>query len=158
MTVKIGALYYEYDEFGKLRKRRGKGFIKLWPDKDGYMKYALNQQSGTVNVIFHRLVWELFRGPIPTHMTVDHIDNDRSNNSIDNLQLLTVEENAVKGNARCWLAISPEGVEHRVYNLQQFCRDHNLNPSHMREVAHGKYWSKSQTYKGWKCYESNSWV
>jgi len=38
----------------------------------------------------------VFNGEIPDSLYVDHIDNDPSNNKIDNLQLLTLPENLRK--------------------------------------------------------------
>lgn len=46
----------------------------------------------------HRLVYEAFHGPIPFGLTVDHIDSEKLNNRLENLQLLTREENTRKGN------------------------------------------------------------
>lgn len=54
----------------------------------------------------HRLVWMAFRGVIPDDMQVDHIDNDRTNNSLTNLQLLTVADNSRKI-SRSWHVDSP---------------------------------------------------
>jgi hypothetical protein len=65
------------------------------------------------------------------------------------LQLLTPEENAIKGNARNWLVSNPDGEEFEVYNLEQYCRENNLHAGHLREVSKGKLLQ----YKGWKCYE-----
>lgn len=40
----------------------------------------------------HRYVWEYYNGKIPSGYEIHHIDFDRSNNDISNLQLLTREE------------------------------------------------------------------
>ena len=51
----------------------------------------------------HRFVFECFRGDIPPELQVHHIDNDKLNNCIDNLQLLTPVANCQKapvGNRR----------------------------------------------------------
>lgn len=44
----------------------------------------------------HRLVYHHFKGCIPDTLVVDHIDNDKKNNHISNLQLLTRSENIKK--------------------------------------------------------------
>lgn len=36
----------------------------------------------------HRVVWEMFFGPIPEDLIVDHIDGNGENNRIDNLRLV----------------------------------------------------------------------
>ena len=42
---------------------------------------------------WHRLVFEYFNGPIPDGMEIDHINNKRDDNRIENLQLLSHKEN-----------------------------------------------------------------
>lgn len=44
-------------------------------------------------ISIHRLVWETFKGEIPEGMVIDHIDGNRSNNSLSNLRLVTQSEN-----------------------------------------------------------------
>lgn len=41
----------------------------------------------------HRVIWELFNGPIPDGLQVDHIDRDPSNNILENLRLVTASGN-----------------------------------------------------------------
>lgn len=41
----------------------------------------------------HNVVWKLFHGNVPENHVVDHIDLDKSNNSIDNLRVCTIAEN-----------------------------------------------------------------
>lgn len=146
----IGELEYVITPCGQILKRRGKGLIKQFPDKDGYLKFASTQDSGTVNRFVHRIVYEAFVGPIPPGWTVDHIDEDKTNNHYSNLQLLTAVDNVVKGNARHWLAVSPEGQLVEIYNLRQFCRDHGLHKAHFYDVLNGK--PKYKAHKGWRKY------
>jgi hypothetical protein len=47
----------------------------------------------------NRLVYTAFYGEIQDNLQIDHIDNDRSNNHIDNLQALTPSENSIKARA-----------------------------------------------------------
>jgi hypothetical protein len=41
----------------------------------------------------HRVVWEVVHGDISEGMQIDHRNGDRSDNSIENLRLVTPEEN-----------------------------------------------------------------
>ena len=48
------------------------------------------------NFKVHRLVYELFVGPIPPKYIVDHIDNVKTNNRVENLQAISQSENILK--------------------------------------------------------------
>lgn len=54
--------------------------------RDDSTGYYLN---GTIHQRMHRYVWEYYCGKIPEGFQVHHIDGDKSNNSIDNLALMT---------------------------------------------------------------------
>jgi hypothetical protein len=41
----------------------------------------------------HRFVWECWNDMIPFEMCIHHMDNDKRNNHLDNLQMVTDEEN-----------------------------------------------------------------
>ena len=46
--------------------------------------------------LVHTFIWRAFNGPIPEGYEVDHIDNNRLNFRLDNLQLLTKSANNQK--------------------------------------------------------------
>lgn len=66
-------------------------------DKDGYLETCISIVENGIHKRIakrtHRLIWETFYGNIPNDLTIDHIDNNPKNNSLDNLRLLTREEN-----------------------------------------------------------------
>lgn len=128
------------DEFGNILNQKGTDFVVTPLCKDGYKRFR--------NKYVHRLVYEAYVGDIPEGMTVDHIDGDKLNNHHSNLQLLSPEDNAIKGNAKTWYVVSPDGEEYQVVNMEQFCKDMGLHAAHMRQVAAGKPNYKS--YKGWR--------
>ena len=41
----------------------------------------------------HRIVWEAFNGPIPEGMQVNHINEDKLDNRLENLSLMSPKEN-----------------------------------------------------------------
>lgn len=57
--------------------------------KDGYPQIKLNNKSQSV----HRVVWTQHFGEIPKHLTVNHIDGDKMNWDISNLELLSQGDN-----------------------------------------------------------------
>lgn len=42
----------------------------------------------------HRIIWNMFRGPIPDNMEIDHINGIRDDNRLVNLRLATRSQNA----------------------------------------------------------------
>lgn len=58
----------------------------------GYKTIGINGKRDYL----HRVVYETYIGAIPKDLVIDHIDGDRYNNSLDNLQLLTRSKNSLK--------------------------------------------------------------
>ena len=54
----------------------------------GLNYYLCGQYFQKNGVRLHRVVWQYFNGPIPKGSHVHHIDGNRSNNDITNLQLM----------------------------------------------------------------------
>lgn len=69
-------------------------------DRYGYLTFTISYMEDNKRIVkypsVHRFVYETFNGPIPSDMTVDHIDNNKSKNGVNNLQQLTSIENGVK--------------------------------------------------------------
>lgn len=150
MIKEIGGLPYYVDHCLQIHKRRGTGVLKLFPDKDGYLKVVICNK-GTYNYIYHRLVWEWVHGIIPDGMTVDHIDGDKLNNHPSNLQLLSAEDNAIKGNAKVWIVVDPDGNPFIVHNLQGWCKARGFHRTHL--ISTSKHNSRNKFYKGYKAYD-----
>lgn len=57
--------------------------------------------------LVHRLVWKTFVGPIPEGMQINHKDENKSNNSLENLEVVTPKQNMNFGtrNIRASLSI-----------------------------------------------------
>lgn len=56
----------------------------------GYIQIAL---SGRHNKYAHRMIWEYVNGPIPKDMQINHINGDKTDNRIANLELVTPQQN-----------------------------------------------------------------
>ena len=55
----------------------------------GYIEARLCRKGKVRSFRVHRLVWEAFKGSIDDGYHIDHMDNDPSNNRLDNLQCLS---------------------------------------------------------------------
>ena len=64
--------------------------LKPWVTNSGYKQVNINRKSEYL----HRVIIEAFRGK--SDMQVDHIDGNKNNNTLKNLQYLTHQENTAK--------------------------------------------------------------
>lgn len=78
---------------GKLFSKKTNRFLKGKIDNAGYQIYALTFSSGKKYLAAHRLVAEYFI-PNPKNLpVVNHIDSNRLNNNVSNLEWVTYKEN-----------------------------------------------------------------
>lgn len=78
--------------------KKDKTILNSGISDNGYAVMVLYNNGKKKNLAMHRLVWDCF-GDSPRNnrkLQVDHIDENKQNNRIDNLQLLTNRENSTK--------------------------------------------------------------
>lgn len=92
--------YYEVSSIGRVKNvAQGKGRVigKILSTRSknnkGYVQIQLYKGGKAKTVKLHRLVAEAFLGPMPPDLTTDHIDGDKNNNHISNLEYVTNKEN-----------------------------------------------------------------
>ena len=61
--------------------------------KDGYYEFNLCKNSKRKKFKLHRLIYEAHYGTIPDKMIIDHINGIRTDNNIENLRLVTNQQN-----------------------------------------------------------------
>jgi hypothetical protein len=74
-----------------------RGFaLKPLPTNCGYFRVAVRLPGdGMKKRLIHRVVWEAVNGPIPDGLQINHKNGDKSDNRIENLELVTASENVV---------------------------------------------------------------
>lgn len=89
--------YYGYEVFedGTILNKDGSA-KKLNISPKGYLKSNFYYNRRLNCHLAHTFIWRAFNGDIPKGYEVDHIDNDRTNNKLNNLQLLTKSQNNQK--------------------------------------------------------------
>lgn len=94
---------------GNMRKVGGKTLSQK-TKKNKYKEVALylEPQLGK-SMYVHRLVYMAFKGEIQNGMHINHIDGDKSNNNISNLELVTPSENTIHA---CNLGLMKNPVFH----------------------------------------------
>jgi len=87
--------YFDYHKDGKLVWKKSTGRMKIG-DEAGNLNH-----HGYIRILFqgkkygaHRLIWVWHCGDIPMDKQIDHMDKNRSNNKIENLQLATNAQNS----------------------------------------------------------------
>lgn len=138
---------YEYDD-GLLMNKAGHIYYNM--DKDGYIRVRRAGKEYRA----HRLIWELFNGPIPEGMLIDHIDGDILNNRIENLRLATRQQNNVnsKGSGRYAKGVVKNGKKFRA-RMQLMGKFIELGSYDTEEEASEAYKNKAKEIHGEFAYE-----
>lgn len=72
--------------------------VKQYIHANGYKLVRVMNDFGKVgNVGVHRLVYQAFYGTYPKHLEINHKDEDKSNNNVENLEVITHAENVNYG-------------------------------------------------------------
>ena len=129
IVLENGKVYRELKD----RCRLIKGTLR----SNGYLQLTIKNK--TIKV--HRLVIEAFKGK--SDLTVDHIDGNKLNNSLDNLQYLTREENLIKSIA---IPIYYDNVKYRSTN--ELARKLNVSKNTIKYNLnkYGSYKGKKLNY------------
>lgn len=78
---------------GKDRMGRCRNTVLRPSNRNGYRGVTFSVENKTTTVSIHRVMWEAFNGPIPRGMQINHLNGDRTDNRLDNLELCTPSEN-----------------------------------------------------------------
>ena len=86
---------YGANKFGQIFNKKNKRCSIGCIHTSGYMATRLSQIGLPCKQYFiHRFVFECIKGNIPNKMEINHIDSNKQNNCINNLELMTRSENA----------------------------------------------------------------
>lgn len=143
--------------------------LKPWIDAGGY--YTVNPwthggSKGRIKV--HRLVALTFLGECPKGLEVNHIDGNKLNNCVTNLEYITHSENA-KHAFRLGLNHSPllgrKGIGHKKHKLAEeqvsailldkrfqkvIANDYNVSQCTISNIKTGKIWGQVHHIEYWE--------
>ena len=145
---------YASDENGNIIN-----IIKKVPHKGnkthrGYLNINIRKhgQSGQKGTQAHRFIWECFNGVIPEGKVIDHINNNKEDNRLCNLQLITQQQNCKKSakdrdysfaahnheNKKCVKAVNKDTNEVTYYYSMSAVQQHlGINAGIVKMVAEG---------------------
>lgn len=110
-----GFLKYEISSLGRVINIRTKKILKPQIGKHGYYQVCLHRDdSGTLNKRIHRLVIENFKEPIVGKECCNHIDGNKLNNNLDNLEWSSPLENSSHASR---IGLYREGDKHGKTNI-----------------------------------------
>lgn len=83
---------------GTISSKRFKSIQNMGTVRDGYNRVAVPCSDGVYRYVSaHRVIWETVYGESDLNLTINHKDGDTLNNSIENLELISNEENTFHG-------------------------------------------------------------
>jgi hypothetical protein len=69
---------------------------------DGYFRYNLGGRINGKPLMFHRIMWELKKSPIPDGYEINHLCNNRGCCNVDHLECIEKSEHKVLTNTQRW--------------------------------------------------------
>lgn len=151
---------YLIEESGKISKR-----VRAWDKKIkkplfkpmGYTDdkgYRRLEYKGR-NLRIHRIIWAKFKGYLRKDLVINHIDGNKSNNAVSNLELVTQSSNALHCYSRLerkaprsklswteaneirelWSQKTLEGQ--RAYTQKKLCEKYGISKGRMSEICNG---------------------
>ena len=166
-------------ENGKVFATRGPGGVELDIPKEmngsivnGYKVVNIRNGETKIQCRVHRIIWIAAHGIIQDGYVVDHINNDKQDNRLCNLQLLTPQENSQKAKNDGLYKIHDKAgqaiITDEIHDLIQFVYKTNdcsirqlssifgLSKSRIHQIIHDEPWtdigdwvdSKGKKHKG----------
>jgi len=139
--------YYQVTDQGRVWSVKNKMFIKLWSNTKGYLRTELYVEGIRTRFLVHRLVMLTFN-PIENHTSfeVDHIDNNKQNNRLDNLQWISPQLNLIKRdenrgtlNTKKVFAIK-QAWTFEDHNLDSICDKFNISKGQGIDILEDRRW------------------
>lgn len=84
---------YAITSCGKVYSYKAKKFLKLFNRPDGYLSVGLSKNNKETKFLIHRLVAEAYIPNPENLLFVNHKDEDKTNNCINNLEWISHKDN-----------------------------------------------------------------
>lgn len=136
--------YIEYDNLKEL---------KLSKDSNGYLRVSLSLNKKQYTKRVHRLVAETYIPNLNDLLVVNHINQIKQDNRIENLEWTTQQQNSEHSNCKYLYTIKniKTNSTFEVKNLNLWCKQYNLHESHLRET-----YTKNNQHKDFRIIKKES--
>ena len=151
--------YYKVSNLGNIFSIRSKRLLIVKPKYTGYMDIELNIYGKVYYKRVHRLVAEAFI-PNPHHKEqVNHLDGNKLNNKVSNLEWATQSENMIHAYATGLEIAVPRNVKHRLYcdndsilfdTVKKLSEDSGLTKDKIKYLKRTNLEISTGKYKGYK--------
>lgn len=88
---------YEVSNLGKVRNIKSGRLLKPWIIQSGYLGLCLYENNKRKNLLLHKIIATAFIDNPEEKPCVNHIDENKLNNDLSNLEWCTVRENNMHG-------------------------------------------------------------
>ena len=140
---------YQVSSYGRIRSRFK--ILKKQKHKQGYELVGLSKNGITKRYLVHRLVAEAFIKNVDNKPEVNHIDGNKLNNDLSNLEWVTRSENTKKAYDNKQLValgkpkLTPELVKEirenkENLNREQLARKYNVSCGCIQHIRRGRTW------------------
>ena len=161
--------YYKHPKFSNYAASKDGDVINVKKNKVmsmiknncGYLHFNIyNKDLKKIKTnLQHRFVYEVFNGKIPSHLEIDHLNENKTDNRIKNLQLLTHKQNVEKSKNKPIISINLKtGEEKRFKSLTKASEELNIFESNISAICKNKNKTATSKKDGCKytfCYLGN---
>ena len=145
-----GVKFYKHPEFsnyaaskdGVVINVKNNKIISMSKNNSGYLFFSIYNKNLKKTKTFyqHRFVYEVIKGKIPSNFEIDHINGNKTDNRIKNLQLLTHKQNIEKSKNKPIISTCIQtGEERRFKSVKTTGIELDINSSHISKVCKKKY-------------------
>ena len=138
---------------GKVWSKKTNRFVKPGINKPGYQYVNLRFENKTKNFSISRLVFATFKSEIPDGFVVDHINEEKLDNRIQNLRILSKKENSL-ASKNSMKKRNKHGFKFNEINIgeikwllkntklkqKEIANIYNMSESHMSSISIGSKW------------------
>ena len=139
---------YQVSNLGRVKRVTTGGILKGRQNPHGYLLVTLSKNNIKSTKTIHRLVAEAFIPKTENNPQANHIDEDKTNNKVSNLEWVTAKENinhgtrserAAKTKSIPIIATNLTTDESQEFNSTKECaRQLSLDPGNITKVLKGK--------------------